>query len=163
MPAEWQSRQLLLTAAEPGPWNIRSPEWQIDVHRCQLQFVVGVSASWHKRSDGEKGERQRLAQHVNSPQDTTTEVCSTTLRMNPLGLRGGLRFGACAGASDHQHLRSPGRRGKADLPLNSMSPSEASIMCAASLRALATILSLTMVRVPPLIVVEREPPMPTPQ
>src|SRR5262249_16802600 len=71
--------------------------------------------------------------------------------MNPLGLRGGLRFGACAGASDHQHLRSPGRRGKADLPLNSMSPSEASIMCAASLRTLATILSLTMVRVPPLI------------
>ena len=47
--------------------------------------------------------------------------------------------------------------------LNSMSASDASRRCAASFLPLAMIFSLTSTIAPPLIVVEREPPVPMPK
>ena len=47
--------------------------------------------------------------------------------------------------------------------LNSTSPSDASSMCAASFLPLAMILSLTIAMALPLMVVEREPPVPMPK
>ena len=54
------------------------------------------------------------------PQAATTAVRSMTLSMNPLEFQlgvGGCASPLAAGASHHQHLRSPARRGEAGLPL----------------------------------------------
>src|SRR6266550_3292646 len=119
MPAEWQARQLLLSASEPGPWNIRSPNGRSTFN----DFRTNLSWAWAASAMG--------AATMIRPIDSAWRNMFSPLRYDnrrllddvahepawiPIG-RVGLRLAAAVGAADHQHGRSPLRRGKAELPL----------------------------------------------
>src|SRR5215831_853967 len=106
MPAEWQARQLLLTASEPGPWNMRSPKGRSTF----TDFSVNLSSAW-----APSGASAATVMRTIGSARRNTFFSFRTLRGRllddvthestwiPIG-RGGLRLASCAGASCHQHL-----------------------------------------------------------
>ena len=86
MPAEWQARQLLLSASAPGPWNIRSPNGRSTLtdFRTNLSWAWAAGARAQRRR---QTDRQCLAEHVLPLKIRQQCVCSMTLRMNPLGFQ----------------------------------------------------------------------------
>src|SRR5260370_1516484 len=121
MSAEWQARQLLLIASAPGPFGNRSSPGG----RSALTDFSG-NWLWARAQTGAKatpttraiGSRVRTmlsssGDHDGRPLD---DVAHEPTRI-PIG-RVGLRRATAAGAADHQHLTSLGRRVEAELPLS---------------------------------------------
>src|SRR6516225_5657272 len=119
MPAEWQARQLLFSASEPGPWNIRSPNGRSTFtdFRTNLSWawaLTAMSAATMIRPI-EIACRNMFSPLGYGDRRLLDDVAHEATWI-PSG-RIGLRLAAAIGAADHQHVRSPPWRGKAELPL----------------------------------------------
>src|SRR6266849_840452 len=121
MSAEWQARQLLLIASAPGPFgNMSSPGGRSTLtdfsdNWLSARAQPGARATPTTRAIGNRARPilSSSGDHDGGPLD---DVAHEPARI-PIG-RVGLRLAAAAGAADHQHLISLGRRGEAALPLS---------------------------------------------
>src|SRR5258705_9326666 len=122
MSAEWQARQLLLIASAPGPFgNMSTPGGRSTLtdfsdNWLSARAQAGASATPTRRAIGSIGPNMLPSsrEYDGCPLD---DVAHEPARI-PVG-RVGLRLAAAAaGAADHQHLTSLGRRGEAVLPLS---------------------------------------------
>src|SRR5712664_116092 len=122
MSAEWQARQLLLIASAPGPFGNRSTPGgrstltDFSENWLSARAQTGARATPTTRAIGSIGRNMLPSsrEYDGCPLD---DVAHEPARI-PVG-RVGLRLAAAAaGAADHQHLTSLGRRGEAVLPLS---------------------------------------------
>src|SRR5216683_6782887 len=121
MSAEWQARQLLLIASAPGPFGNMSPPGgrstltDFSDSWLSARAQTGAKATPTTRAIGSRAcpMLSSSGNHDGGPLD---DVAHEPARI-PVG-RLGLRLAAAAGAADHQHLISLGRRGEAVLPLS---------------------------------------------
>src|SRR5439155_20295641 len=121
MSAEWQARQLLVTASAPGPFgNVSSPGGRSTL----TDFSDNLPSAWALQ-----GKRAMPAARVIGRK--VRIIMPSSLGSHDSGLLDdvahepgwvpircvGLRLAATAGAADPQHVLSRGRRAEADLPL----------------------------------------------
>src|SRR6516225_2385387 len=87
MPAEWQARQLLLIASDPGPGNILPGSGRSTV--TDFRVSVGAAPPANGTSmPAARSARGRVVRNMGGPpQAATTGVDSMTLRMNPAGFQ----------------------------------------------------------------------------
>src|SRR6266481_2752895 len=120
MSAEWQARQLLFTASAPGPFgNMSSPGGRSTLTDFSDNWV-SARAQNGARTTPTRASSSKTRPILSSSGDydggPLDDVAHEPARV-PIG-RVGLRLATAAGAADHQHLISLGRRGEAVLPLS---------------------------------------------
>src|SRR6267154_923063 len=121
MSAEWQARQLLLIASAPGPFgNMSTPGGRsmltdFNDNWLSARAQTGAKATPTTRAIGSI-VRNMLPSSREYDGCLLDDVAHEPARI-PVG-RVGLRLAVAAGAADHQHLTSLGRRGEAVLPLS---------------------------------------------
>src|SRR5260370_19365547 len=121
MSAEWQARQLLLIASAPGQFGNMSwagGRWTLTEFSDNWLSACAQNGARATPTTRAIGSRARpipssSGDHNGAPLD---DVAHEPTRI-PIG-RVGLRLAAAAGAADHQHLTSLGRRVEAELPLS---------------------------------------------
>src|SRR6202022_2325463 len=121
MSAEWQARQLLLIASAPGPFgNMSSPGGRSTLTDFSDNWLSARAQTGAKATPTTRAIGSRVRAMLSSSGDhdggPLDDVAHEPARI-PIG-RVGLRLAAAAGAADHQHLISLGRRGEAVLPLS---------------------------------------------
>src|SRR5208282_759027 len=89
MSAEWQARQLLLIASEPGPFGNISPAGRSNLTDFNDNSPSACAQNGAKATPAMRPIGSRARPMV-PPQATTTAVCSMTLRMNPPGFQLGV-------------------------------------------------------------------------
>src|SRR5258708_12112696 len=122
MSAEWQGRQLLLIASAPGPiGNMSSPGGRSTLTDFSDNWLWARAQTGAKATPTTRAIGSRLRTMLSSSGDhdgrPLDDVAHEPTRI-PIG-RVGLRRATAAGAADHQHLTSLGRRVEAELPLSS--------------------------------------------
>src|SRR5712691_9880598 len=120
MSAEWQARQLLLTASEPGSFaNMRSSAGRstLTVFSDNLPSARAQSGARAMHATRAIGSmvRDMLSSSGDDDGSLLDHIAHEAARV-PIGFVG-LRLARAVGAADHQHAISPVRRGEADLPL----------------------------------------------
>src|ERR1700704_4870399 len=121
MSAEWQGGEMFFIAAPPGAFgNMSSPGGRSTLtdfsdNWLSARAQTGARATPTTRAIGSRARAMLSSSgdHNGGPLD---DVAHEPTRI-PIG-RVGLRLAAAAGAADHQHLISLGRRGEAVLPLS---------------------------------------------
>src|SRR6266481_359633 len=121
MSAEWQARQLLLIASAPGPFgNISSPGGRSTLTDFGDNWLWARAQTGAKATPATRAIGSRVRTMLSSSGDhdgrPLDDVAHEPTRI-PIG-RVGLRRTTAAGAADHQHLTSLGRRVEAELPLS---------------------------------------------
>src|SRR5258708_17172 len=121
MSAEWQGRQLLLIASAPGPiGNMSSPGGRSTLTDFSDNWLWARAQTGAKATPTTRAIGSRLRTMLSSSGDhdgrPLDDVAHEPTRI-PIG-RVGLRRATAAGAADHQHLTSLGRRVEAELPLS---------------------------------------------
>src|SRR5260370_3118722 len=121
MSAEWQPRQLLFTASACGPFgNMSSPGGRSTLMDFSDNWLSARAQNGAKATPTTRAIGSRARPILSSSGDhdggLLDDVAHEPTRV-PIG-RVGLRLATAAGAADHQHLISLGRRGEAELPLS---------------------------------------------